>query len=126
MSKHEDLIKTLRASAAAMPFDAAVAVQYRDAADALEDQAREIADMQQQESELCTLHAMAEAECKKLRAEIEGLRKDAYRAEQLEQLARYMFEADNDYGVGFSSDPNWRLWYTRLADLVGVKLESAP
>lgn len=58
--------------------------------------------------------------------EIEGLRKDAYRAEQLEQLARYMFEADNDYGAGFSSDPNWRLWYTRLADLVGVKLESAP
>lgn len=57
--------------------------------------------------------------------EIEGLRKDAYRAEQLEQLARYMFEADNDYGAGFSGDPNWRLWYTRLADLVGVKLESA-
>lgn len=58
--------------------------------------------------------------------EIEGLRKDAYRAEQLEQLARYMFEADNDYGAGFSGDPNWRLWYTRLADLVGVKLESTP
>ena len=58
--------------------------------------------------------------------EIEGLRKDAERAKQLEQLARYMFEADNDYGAGFSGDPNWRLWYTRLADLVGVKLESTP
>lgn len=42
MSKHEELIKSLRASAAAMPFDAAVAVQYRAAADALEAQAREI------------------------------------------------------------------------------------
>lgn len=42
MSKHEDLIKTLRASAAAMPFDAAVAVQYRAAADALEAKEREI------------------------------------------------------------------------------------
>lgn len=42
MSKPEELIKSLRASAAAMPFDAAVAVQYRAAADALEAQAREI------------------------------------------------------------------------------------
>ena len=40
MSKHEELTKSLRASAAAMPFDAAVAVQYRAAADALEAQAR--------------------------------------------------------------------------------------
>ena len=42
MSKHEELIKGLRASAATMPFDAAAAVQYRAAADALEAQAREI------------------------------------------------------------------------------------
>ena len=42
MSNHDELIKRLRASAAAMPFDAAVAVQYRAAADALEAQAREI------------------------------------------------------------------------------------
>lgn len=42
MSKHEELIKSLRASAAAMPSDAAVAVQYLAAADALEAQAREI------------------------------------------------------------------------------------
>ena len=42
MSKHEELIERLRASAAAMPFDAAVAVQYRAGADALEAQAREI------------------------------------------------------------------------------------
>lgn len=58
--------------------------------------------------------------------EIEGLRKDAERAAQLEQLARWMFDADNDHGTGFYNDPNWRLWYTRLADLVGVKLESMP
>lgn len=96
------------------------------AADALEAQAREIADMQQQESELCILHAMAEAECKKLRAEIDGLRKDAERVAQLETLARWMFDADNDYGTGFYNDPNWRLWYTRLAEVVGVKLESMP
>ena len=40
MSNHDELIERLRASAAAMPFDAAVAVQYRAAADALEGQAR--------------------------------------------------------------------------------------
>ena len=40
MSNHEELIKRLRASAAAMPFDAAVAVQYMAAADALEAQAQ--------------------------------------------------------------------------------------
>ena len=40
MSKHDELIERLRASAAAMPFDAAVAVQYRAAADALEAQAQ--------------------------------------------------------------------------------------
>ena len=42
MSNHDELIERLRASAAAMPFDAAVAVQYRAAADALEAPAREI------------------------------------------------------------------------------------
>ena len=46
MSKHEELVKSLRASAATMPFDAAVAVQYRAAADALEAQAREIEELQ--------------------------------------------------------------------------------
>ena len=40
MSNHDELIERLRASAAAMPFDAAVAVQYRAAADALEAQAQ--------------------------------------------------------------------------------------
>ena len=47
MSKHEELTKSLRASAAAMPFDAAVAVQYRAAADALEAQTREIERLRQ-------------------------------------------------------------------------------
>jgi len=52
MSKHEELIKSLRASAAAMPFDAAVAVQYRAAADALEAQAREIEGLRKDAEEL--------------------------------------------------------------------------
>ena len=47
MSKHEELTKSLRASAAAMPFDAAAAVQYRAAAAALEAQAREIERLRQ-------------------------------------------------------------------------------
>lgn len=64
MNKHTELIERLRC------FDR---VTCNEAADALEAQAREIASMQQQESELCTLHAMAEAECKRLRAEVEGL-----------------------------------------------------
>lgn len=61
-----------------------------------------------------------------VRKEDEALRKDAERGKQLEQLARWMFDADNDHGTGFYNDPNWRLWYTRLAELVGVKLESMP
>lgn len=48
-------------------------------ANALEAQAREIAELKAQESELCTLYGLAQAECKKLRAEAEGLRKDAER-----------------------------------------------
>lgn len=52
MSKHEELIKSLRASAAAMPFDAAVAVQYRAAADALEAQALEIEGLRKQDDAL--------------------------------------------------------------------------
>ena len=52
MSKHEELIERLRASAAAMPFDAAVAVQYRAAADALEAQAREIEGLRKQDDAL--------------------------------------------------------------------------
>ena len=52
MSKHEELIKSLRASAAAMPFDAAVAVQYMAAADALEAQAREIEGLLKQDDAL--------------------------------------------------------------------------
>ena len=52
MSNHDELIKRLRASAAAMPFDAAVAVQYRAAADALEAQAREIEGLRKQDDAL--------------------------------------------------------------------------
>lgn len=83
MSKHEELIERLEALAEeahayhdGSDFDIQAKAAFRAA---LEAQAREIADMQQQESELCTLHAMAEAECKRLRAEIEALRKDAER-----------------------------------------------
>lgn len=52
MSNHDELIERLRASAAAMPFDAAVAVQYRAAADALEAQAREIEGLLKQDDAL--------------------------------------------------------------------------
>ena len=52
MSNHDELIKRLRASAAAMPFDAAAAVQYRAAADALEAQAREIEGLRKQDDAL--------------------------------------------------------------------------
>ena len=53
MSNHDELIERLRASAAAMPFDAAVAVQYRAAADALEAQAREIEGLLKQDDAPC-------------------------------------------------------------------------
>lgn len=73
MAQHTDLIERLRASSedGLTPDDAYAA------AEALEAQAREIAELKAQESELCTLYGLAQAECQKLRAEVEGLRKDA-------------------------------------------------
>lgn len=75
MTQHTDLIERLRASSedGLTPDDAYAA------AEALEAQAREIAELKAQEAELCTLYGLAQAECKKLRAEVEGLRKDAER-----------------------------------------------
>ena len=63
MSKREELIKSLRASAATMPFDAAVAVQYRAAADALEAQAREIEGLRKQDDALILQLVEALCEC---------------------------------------------------------------
>ena len=62
MIQHTDLIERLRC------FDR---VTCNEAANALEAQAREIAELKAQEAELCTLHGLAEAECKRLRAELE-------------------------------------------------------
>ncbi len=82
-----------------------------------------VAHLRSLEDHRCNLAADAlEAQAR----EIEALRKDAERAAQLEQLARLMFVADNDYGTGFYNDASWRMWYTRLAEVVGVKLESMP
>jgi septal ring factor EnvC (AmiA/AmiB activator) len=67
MTQHTDLIERLRDSAAT-GLDSEAADQ---AANALEAQAREIAELKAQEAELCTLHGLAEAECKRLRAELE-------------------------------------------------------
>lgn len=113
MTQHTDLIERLRKGVEAMDdCSDGVALIKCDAlmssgANALEAQAREIAELKAQESELCTLYGLAEAECqklrteldysqmaagaearrvdeltaecKKLRAEVEGLRKDAER-----------------------------------------------
>ena len=67
MTQHADLIERLRASSedGLTPDDAYAA------AEALEAQAREIAELKAQESELCTLHGLAEAECKRLRTELD-------------------------------------------------------
>ncbi|MFY9460413.1 MAG: hypothetical protein WAP57_11760 [Aquabacterium commune] len=67
MTQHTDLIERLRASSedGLTPDDAYAA------AEALEAQAREIAELKAQESELCTLYGLAQAECQKLRAELE-------------------------------------------------------
>lgn len=79
MTQHTELIERLRASSedGLTPDDAYAA------AEALEAQAREIAELKAQESELCTLYGLAQAECKKLRAEVEGLRKKAARYDYL-------------------------------------------
>lgn len=74
MTQHTDaLIERLRI------FGAQGSTTCEVAANALEAQAREIAELKAQEAELCTLYGLAQAECKKLRAEVEGLRKDAER-----------------------------------------------
>ncbi|MFN4121316.1 ead/Ea22-like family protein [Acidovorax sp.] len=65
--------------------------------DLIESQSREIADMQQQESELCTLYAMAEAECKKLRAEIDAMER------QVEILTDALAESRRE-GDGWRKD----------------------
>ena len=71
MTQHTDLIERLRASSRWW-FDRNVRNSVdADAIAALEAQAREIAELKAQESELCTLHGLAEAECKRLRTELD-------------------------------------------------------
>lgn len=66
MTQHTDLIERLRdSSATGLDLESAYL-----GAEALEAQAREIAELKAQESELCTLYGLAQAECKKLRAEL--------------------------------------------------------
>lgn len=73
MTQHTDLIERLRASSedGLTPDDAYAA------ANALEAQAREIAELKAQEAELCTLYGLAQAECQKLRAELDRANKVA-------------------------------------------------
>ena len=58
MTQHTDLIERLRWIGDGVANEAATA---------LEAQAREIAELKAQESELCTLYGLAEAECRRLR-----------------------------------------------------------
>ena len=79
MTQHTDLIERLQLLAADMddeqrPTSSSVADA---AANALEAQAREIAELKAQEAELCTLYGLAQAECKKLRAELDRANKVA-------------------------------------------------
>ena len=62
MTQHTELIAWLRTIRS--PYAGA-------SANALEAQAREIAELKAQEAELCTLYGMAEAECKMLRKDAE-------------------------------------------------------
>ncbi len=79
MTQHTELIERLIGLAETAhsyyegsSFDAVAKAAFKDALSAaLEAQAREIAELKAQESELCTLYGLAEAECKRLRAEME-------------------------------------------------------
>ena len=68
MTQHPELIDQLRQIGVQMVVKAAYA---------LEAQAREIAELKAREAELCTLYGLAEAECKKLRAELDRANKVA-------------------------------------------------
>lgn len=70
MTQHTELIERLRSAAWAGPVPCQVC---NEAADALEAQAREIAELKAQEAELCTLYGLAQAECKRLRKDAEEL-----------------------------------------------------
>lgn len=87
MTQHTKLIKEYRPT---MHADV-LHMWAKDARDALEAQAREIAELKAQESELCTLYELARAECKKLR-------KDAERFLALERIVHW--EQERDMGPG--------------------------
>lgn len=76
MTQPTDLIERLRRRAwlARSGTTTDIHLIEDEAISAMEAQARQITEMQQQESELCTLYGLAQAECKKLRSEVEGLR----------------------------------------------------
>lgn len=93
MTQHTDLIERLSRQSAeladtgrTLDYSAGVA-----AANALEAQAREIAKLKAQESELCTLYGLAQAECNRLR-------KDAERFLALERIVHW--EQERDMGPG--------------------------
>lgn len=74
MTQHTDLIERLRKGQTHDPASGELrdmSSVMDDAANALESQAREIAELEAQEAELCTLHGLAEAECKRLRTELD-------------------------------------------------------
>lgn len=79
MTQHTDLIERLIGLAETAhsyyegsSFDAVAKAAFKDALSAaLEAQAREIAELKAQEAELCTLYGLAQAECKKMREELE-------------------------------------------------------
>lgn len=59
----------------------------------------EIEALKAQESELCTLYGLAQAECKKLRAEVDGLRNDAalVAARERERCAKVCAQIPSTY-----------------------------
>lgn len=114
MTQHTELIERLRASSRWW-FDRNVRNSVdADAIAALEAQAREIAELKAQEAELCTLYGLAQAECKKLRAEIEELRKNAERY-------AWLRHGDNDEKVLCNGPVAKDYWYL----LRGEKLDAA-
>lgn len=83
MTQHTGLIDRLRYEPTASQYlsladlIASLHEDRKNAANALEAQAREIAELKAQEAELCTLYGLAQAECQKLRAELDRANKVA-------------------------------------------------
>lgn len=120
MTQHTDLIERLRRRGwlARSGTTTDIHLIEDEAINALEAQAREIAELKAQESELCTLYGLAQAECKKLRAELDRANKDAGRY-------AWLRHGDNDEKVLCNGPVAKNYWYLPRNERLDAAIDAA-